>query len=166
MSRKHNREAIEQNGATLQKSDSKRRTYTGHDMELAQVYDHLTSDDKETRITAAMKIVKICDTLGQNLAATKVNGEWIVPQAESLAITFPDHRKIYVRLIRGLCSNRKSARSGFSGALIEVLRLTMDHHYSKVPNGLEEKVREFVELIEKYTQPQGSVSGQVTDTAL
>ncbi len=165
MSRKRDRNSIEQNGSKLQNSDGKRRKYTGHDMELAQIYDHLSSDDKRTRIAAAMSIVKRCDTLGPNMVTTNAIGERANPSAENLALNFIELRKMYARLIRGLCSNRKSARSGFSGALTEVLRLTLDPQRLQIQDSLEEKVKEFVEMIKKYTQPEGSVSGQVSDTA-
>ena len=134
-------------------------------MELAQIYDHLSSDDKQTRIAAAMSIVKRCNTLGPTMATFNAIGEKAKPSAENVALNVLELHKIYVRLIRGLCSNRKSARSGFSGALTEVLRLTLDPQRLQVQDSLKEKVNEFVEMIKKHTQPEGSVSGQVSDTA-
>ncbi|KAI5274291.1 hypothetical protein E4T47_02747 [Aureobasidium subglaciale] len=81
----------------------KRRVEFGvADAKLAALYNDLSDDVKATRLKAAADLIR---TLAE-----------ADPEALDKSLT---------RLIRGLCSSRKAARSGFSVALIEILKLTI-----------------------------------------
>ena len=85
----------------------KARLPDANQLELAHLYNDLASDEELTRIRAALELVQKCKDN---------NGLGKEP-------SFDAARQICVRLLRGLCSHRKSARHGFYIALVEVLRL-------------------------------------------
>lgn len=124
MSRKRRHDALNGRSEGAEPPQKRRREYSEQDVNLAKIYDDLASEVKEVRIQAAASLVQI-------------SSETDAPVD-----------KILQRLIRGLCSGRKAARSGFSVALTEVLR------------GSKFNVDEVVGKITKLTQPEGKVAGQ------
>ena len=89
---------------TTHPSRKRRVEYTETDAKLASFYNGLSDDVKSVRLRAAADLIR-----------TLSDAE---PEKLDKALN---------RLIRGLCSSRKAARSGFSVALTEVLRLTPKH---------------------------------------
>lgn len=86
---------------TTHPSRKRRLEYTELDAKLATFFNDLSDDVKATRLKAAAELIRSLSDAD--------------PQQLDKALT---------RLVRGLCSSRKAARSGFSVALTEVLRLT------------------------------------------
>ena len=84
-------------------SHSKKRKREGHevDVDLAQLYDRLASEDGRIRLSAASTLLR------------KISR----PDATSN----DEVATVLKRLFRGLCSSRKSARHGFAVALTELL---------------------------------------------
>lgn len=94
--------AVDHDSQSTERPSRKRRIeYSDTDAQLAPLYQDLSDEVKSVRLTAAAQIVR---TLRDTDASVL-----------DRALT---------RLIRGLCSSRKAARSGFFVALTEVFRLT------------------------------------------
>lgn len=107
MAGKRRREAVaddEKPVDTTHPTRKRRHEYTESDAKLASLYNDLSDDVKSVRIRAAAELIRT------------------LSDADAQALD-----KALTRLIRGLCSSRKAARSGFSVALTEVLRLTSKH---------------------------------------
>ncbi|GAB7351533.1 hypothetical protein MBLNU459_g2171t1 [Dothideomycetes sp. NU459] len=116
-------------------SRKRRIEYTEADAKLASLYNELSEDVKALRLKAAAELIR---TLSES------DGAQI-----DRALT---------RLIRGLCSNRKSARSGFSVALTEVLRLTSVHQ--KGLDGVDLSLSAIVERIVSICDAEGKSTKQ------
>jgi len=107
MAGKRRRDAVSDDQKPVDTTHPTRRRrleYTGTDAKLASFYNDLSDDVKSVRLKAAAELIRTlsgADPEGLNKALT--------------------------RLIKGLCSSRKAARSGFSVALTELLRLTPKH---------------------------------------
>lgn len=123
----------------------KKRQYTEEDSKLAKIYDGLASELKEVRLESAKELV---------LKFTPENE----PNAGAV-------EKSFLRLIRGLCSGRKAARSGFFVALTELLRQVFRAGGPSVP-ALEISPEGIVDLIIQNTQVEGKVSGQVSSLVI
>ncbi|KEQ83254.1 hypothetical protein M438DRAFT_356628 [Aureobasidium pullulans EXF-150] len=109
----------------------KRRVEFGvADAKLAALYNDLSDDVKATRLKAAAELIRA-------LADAD-------PEALDKSLT---------RLIRGLCSSRKAARSGFSVALIEILKLTTKSPSADV-EGVDLSLPAIIERIISITQPE------------
>jgi len=117
--------------ATQQHSAKRRRTYTDADAKLAKIYEDLANDDAKARVSAAIDLVHKCVALVKS-------GEDADREAFS---------RIQVRLIRGLCSNRKGARIGFSLAFTEVLHATTADLWSDGSETIETHVETLLKLI-------------------
>lgn len=124
MSRKRRQEAVNHNDEGVEPAQKRRREYSEQDAKLANIYNDLANEVKEVRIRAAASLVQVSS---KNDAPVD---------------------RILQRLIRGLCSGRKAARSGFAVALTEVLR------------GLKLNVTEIIDKITSVTQPEGKPAGQ------
>jgi len=131
------------NGATAESpsAPSKRqRQSKADDIELARLYGELAAEDETVRLEAVKGF----------LSKFSPGGE-----AGSQAI-----EKALNRLIKGLCSQRKAARLGFSITLAELLRqlVGQDHPGFKELNF---GVSGVLNLLESKTEPAKNVSGQV-----
>jgi DNA polymerase phi len=133
--------------ALQQQSAKRRRTYTDADAKLAKNYEDLASDDAKARVSAAIDLVHKCFGLVKSS-----------DEADREAFS-----KIQVRLIRGLCSNRKGARIGFSLAFTEVLHATTTDLWSGGSETIEAHVETLLKLIKDqakadYASAQVSVA--------
>lgn len=116
----------------------KRRVEFGvADAKLAALYNDLSDDVKATRLKAAAELIRA-------LADAD-------PEALDKSLT---------RLIRGLCSSRKAARSGFSVALIEILKLTTKSPSADV-EGVDLSLPAIIERIISITQPEEQSNNKV-----
>ena len=114
-----------------ERAGKRRRMYTDADAKLAKIYEDLANDDAKARVSAAIDLVHKCVALVRS-------GEEEDREAFS---------KIQIRLIRGLCSNRKGARIGFSLAFTEVLHATASDLWSDESETIEAHVETLLKLI-------------------
>ncbi|KAI9710516.1 MAG: DNA-directed DNA polymerase [Bogoriella megaspora] len=116
----------------------KQRTYTEEDAAFAKIYDDLADEIGSVRLEAVKSLL------------TKLSSE-SKPTQEIFT-------KVFRRLVRGLCSGRKAARSGFFIALTEVLRF---EHF-KLPSNDDAKdgVLAVQSLIDAVTTAHGKPSTQ------
>jgi hypothetical protein len=139
MSKKRKLEASE---ATRETAHKKSRHYSEQDRKLAALYDSLADESSDVRIKAAENL--ILEIQPQKISE---NGNLV--------------ENVLKRLIRGLCSGRKAARSGFYITLTELLRALYceesEYDQDKIP-----RFEKIPELIEDLTQPEGNVAGQVS----
>ena len=128
MSQKRKRQ--DEAGVPTGKPNQKRK-FTDQDRQRATVYEQLADDKHGTRIQAAKKLL--------DEFAPRSN-----PDVEKL-------KDVLNRLIKGLCSGRKSARAGYFVALSELLRqtATTDELFSEVTGSVEDLLR----LINQLTKP-------------
>ncbi|KAB8346321.1 hypothetical protein FH972_023365 [Carpinus fangiana] len=140
MSRK--RDASEEGDRSYPRQKKKQRVYTSSDAELAKYYEDLASELNDLRIKAATDLIK-------NVQARLEDDHRETETASALQT----QRKIYVRLIRGLCSSRKAARMGFSIALTELFRIAL-----KLAS--IDAIQKAISLVEEYTQADGGASSQ------
>ncbi len=120
-------------------SKKRRRELPAVDTQLVEIYDDLANADEHIRLKAAEALLqKVSPESG--LAGEKLN-------------------EILRRLVRGLCSGRKSARLGFSIALTEylILLLSPDSRYQSSPTTLPEVIK----ILKEQTHIGSNVSGQV-----
>ena len=112
-------------------SPKQKRQFTEKDRKRASVYEQLADDKHGTRIQAAKLLV-------DEFAPSQE------PEVEKL-------KNVFIRLINGLCSGRKSARAGYFVALSELLRqtATSEELFEQVTGGLEELLK----LINRLTKP-------------
>ena len=118
----------------------KPRAYTREDAEFAKIYEDLANEVGKTRFDATSALLA---KLSSNPA----------PEPDTFA-------KILKRLIRGLCSSRKAARSGFFIALTEFLQLST----LKLPEDRSENRLGFVvqQYVDDGTTTEVKASNQVT----
>ncbi|KKY23009.1 putative dna polymerase [Phaeomoniella chlamydospora] len=117
---------------------SKKRKRDGDEatLSLVEVYNNLADEDEITRLRAAQSLL---EKFSDPEAATS--------DQVSTALR---------RLIRGLCSNRKAARIGFSIALTEFLSQIFD--FTQAQRGFD--ASQAVEFLKSQTAPSESVSKQ------
>lgn len=121
---------------TTHPSRKRRIEYSETDARLASLYSDLSEDVKAVRLKAAAELIRIL--------------------SESDAIQID---RALTRLIRGLCSNRKSARSGFSVTLTEVLRLTSNGQKSS--DDVDLSLSAIIERIVSICNAEGKSTKQV-----
>jgi DNA polymerase phi len=119
----------------------RRRQYTEEDSKQAELYENLASEIKDVRMKAAKDLT------------VKFSPE-NMPSAEAA-------QKALIRLVRGLCSNRKAARFGFFVALTEILRQLYNSGGETVSHS-ELGIDGVIDLVIERTQPEAKVSGQVS----
>jgi DNA polymerase phi len=122
---------------TTHPSRKRRVEYQVVDAKLAALYNDLSDHVKATRLTAAADLIRTLATVD--------------PEALDKALT---------RLIRGLCSSRKAARSGFSVALTEVFNLTLKSpsaHVQRVDLSLPATIDKIISI----TQPDDTSNSKV-----
>lgn len=122
---------------TTHPSRKRRIEYSETDAKLASIYSDLSEDVKAVRLKAAAELIR---TLSGSDAA----------QID----------RALTRLVRGLCSNRKSARSGFSVALTEVLRLTLNKQNDS--DGVDLSLSGIIERIVSICNAEGKSTKQVS----
>lgn len=117
----------------------RKRQFTEQDEKLAQIYDRLADEKSDQRINAAKDLLEQLSI------------------ADSAEAQVDDN--VLKRLIRGLCSGRKSARYGFFIALTEVLRQAYgsDSNINVDPSSK----RHLVSTIASHTKSEGKAVGQV-----
>jgi len=118
----------------------RRREANGTDLTLSKLYEDLAAESDEVRMDAAKQlIVKFSPDSG--------------PSAHEV-------ERALLRLIRGLCSQRKAARVGFCVTLTELLRQLFTQRESSI-QGFSLNVDNILEMVERETKVKGNVPGQV-----
>lgn len=120
-------------------SKKRRRETIAVDTQLVEIYEDLANSNEKIRLKAA-------ETL---LAKVSPEGDLDDQQLN----------EVLRRLIRGLCSNRKVARLGFSIALTEFLIQLFGPNTKYVSPFIS--ISDFITMLERYTYIGGNVSGQV-----
>lgn len=122
---------------SIHPSRKRRVGYTEADKQLAKLYNDLADDVKQVRLKAAAELVRTVSA-----EAEKLDG-------------------VLTRLIKGLCSSRKAARSGFSVALTEVFRLTAELR-EKTADNVDLRVAALIERVVTHTEPEVRSNSQVS----
>lgn len=126
---------------TTHPSRKRRVEYGQADAKLAALYNDLSDEVKATRLKAAADLIR-----------TLADAD---PEAIDRALT---------RLIRGLCSSRKAARSGFSVALIEIFKLTTKVSSAET-GSVDLTLPAIIEKIVSITQPEEQSNNKVYNEA-
>lgn len=145
------------NGALASEDDStrrvkkSRRNYTEDDAQVAKIFDNLSSNDPKVRIEAAEKLFQ---RYSRQDAETKnpsfvSNGGEIEREQD---IPFNELNQVISRLVRGLCSSRKSARHGYYIALTELCRA------HGVSSNLQQEI---LNIVKQHTVADRAASSQV-----
>lgn len=116
----------------------RRRQFTEHDEKFARIYENLADDSPTVRLAAAKSL------LAELSPEDAPNSEII--------------QKVLRRLIRGLCSGRKSARYGYFIGLTELLRQKFGPQHE---TSTKYSTRELVSTIISLTKAEAKVGGQV-----
>lgn len=117
----------------------RRRQSIDDQVKLSKLYVDLAAEEDDIRFEAAKQI--IVRFAPENKPAAK------------------DVEEALVRLIKGLCSQRKAARVGFSLTLTEFLRQIFGEKKSEI-EGLELDVASIIKMVEDKTKPKGNVPGK------
>lgn len=116
----------------------RRRQLNEEHVKLSKLYEDLAAESDEVRFEAAKQLI-VKFSPESNPAAKEVE----------TALT---------RLIKGLCSQRKAARVGFSLTLTELLRQIFGG--VKI-EGLNHDVASIIKLVDEKTEIEGNVPGRV-----
>jgi DNA polymerase phi len=119
----------------------RKRTFTENDEKLAKIYEKLADDNSDIRINAAKDLIAIISAKGPHGVETV--------------------QKVLTRLIRGLCSSRKSARYGYFVALTETLRQGYGTSDNESPVSYPSR-EEVLLMITSLTKTSGKSPGQVS----
>lgn len=119
----------------------RRRQLNGDYQKLTKLYEDLAAESDDVRFEAAKQII-VRFSPASNPVAKEVE-------------TALD------RLIKGLCSQRKAARVGFSLTLTELLRELFKSGNNHAIDGLDLDVAAIVKLVEAKTKVEGNVPGRV-----
>lgn len=135
--RKREREPVQ--AENIEEAPAKRRRQLNEEhLKLSQLYEDLAAESDEVRFEAAKQlIVKFSPESG--------------PAAK-------DVETALTRLIKGLCSQRKAARVGFSLTLTELLRQLFTG--VKI-EGLDHNVASIIKMVDEKTEVEGNVPGRV-----
>lgn len=135
--RKRERELVQ--AENVEETPAKRRRQLNEEhAKLSKLYEDLAAESDEIRFEAAKQlIVKFSPESGP--AAKEVEA----------ALT---------RLMKGLCSQRKAARVGFSLTLTELLRQIFGG--VKI-EGLDQDVASIINMVDEKTEIEGNVPGRV-----
>lgn len=118
----------------------RRRQLNGdHHQKLSKLYEDLAAESDDVRFEAAKQII------------LKFSPE-SKPHAK-------DVETVLSRLIKGLCSQRKAARVGFSLTLTELLRELFKSGKNAI-EGLDLDVISLIKLVEEKTKVEGNVPGR------
>ncbi|KAI8938931.1 hypothetical protein NX059_004786 [Plenodomus lindquistii] len=117
----------------------RRRQLNGDHQKLSKLYEDLAAESDDVRFEAAKQII------------VKFSPE-SKPQAKEVETAIG-------RLIKGLCSQRKAARVGFSLTLTELLRELFKSGKNAI-DGLDLDVASIIKLVEEKTKVEGNVPGR------
>lgn len=138
--RKRDRESGLGNGED--EAPTKRRRHISEDQsKLSKLYEDLAAESDEVRFEAAKQLI-VKFSPGSQPAAKDV-------------------QTALGRLIKGLCSQRKAARVGFSLTLTELLREALGQKDNEIEN-LDLDVASIIKLVEEKTKVEGNVPGRVS----
>ena len=128
-------------GDNVEEAPPKRRRQINEEhLKLSKLYEDLAAEADDTRFAAAKElIVKFSPAAN--------------PKSQ-------DVKTALGRLIKGLCSQRKAARVGFSLTLTELLREIFGSGKNAI-EGLDLDVGSIITLIEEKTKVEGNVPGRV-----
>jgi DNA polymerase phi len=118
----------------------RRRQINEEQIKLAKLYEDLAAESDDVRFEAAKQL--ILKFSPENKSAGK------------------DVKTALSRLIKGLCSQRKAARVGFSLTLTELLRQIFGQSSSPIED-LDLDVASLIKLVEEKTKVEGNVPGRV-----
>ena len=107
---------------------------------LSKLYEDLAAESSDVRLEAAQQFI---------IKFSPDNG----PAAKEVETTLG-------RLIKGLCSQRKAARVGFSLTLTELLRQIFFSAKCKI-EGLEIDVASIIKMVREKTKVEGNIPGRV-----
>ena len=124
---------------SVEEAPTKRRRQLNEEhVKLSKLYEDLAAESDEVRVEAAKQLI-VKFSPESNPAAKEVE----------TALT---------RLIKGLCSQRKAARVGFSLTLTELLRQIFGG--VKI-EGLDHDVASIIKMVDEKTEIEGNVPGRV-----
>lgn len=124
---------------TVEEAPAKRRRQLNEEhVKLSKLYEDLAAESDEVRFEAAKQLI-VKFSPESNPAAKEVE----------TALT---------RLMKGLCSQRKAARVGFSLTLTELLRQIFGG--VKI-EGLDHDVASIIKMVDEKTEIEGNVPGRV-----
>jgi DNA polymerase phi len=125
----------------VDETPAKRRRQSNTDqVKLSKLYADLAAEEDDVRLEAAKQI--IVKFSPENQPAAK------------------DVEDALVRLIKGLCSQRKAARVGFSLTLTELLRQLFAAKQDVI-EGLKLDAASVIKMVEEKTKAKGNVPGKV-----
>lgn len=125
----------------VEEAPAKRRRQTNEDqVKLSKLYADLAAEEDDVRLEAAKSII------------VKFS-----PESKPAA---KDVENALIRLIKGLCSQRKAARVGFSLTLTELLRQIFGAKKSEIED-LDLDVASIIKMVEEKTKAKGNVPGKV-----
>lgn len=140
--RKREREPVQ--AEVIEEAPAKRRKQLNEEhLKLSKLYEDLTAESDEVRFEAAKQLI------------VKFSPE-SKPAAKEVETAL-------TRLIKGLCSQRKAARVGFSLTLTELLRQLFGG--VKI-EGLDHDVASIIKMVDEKTEIEGNVPGRVRFTSL
>jgi DNA polymerase phi len=119
----------------------RRRQINEEQLKLSKLYDDLAAESDDMRLEAAKQLI------------TRFSPE-NKPAAQDVENTLS-------RLIKGLCSQRKAARVGFSLTLTELLRQIFGQKENPI-EGLSIDVVSLIKLVEEKTKVEGNIPGRVS----
>jgi hypothetical protein len=119
----------------------RRRQISEEQIKLSKLYDDLAAESDDVRFDAAKELILKFSPGNQ-------------PAAKDVETALG-------RLIKGLCSQRKAARVGFSLTLTELLREILGQREITI-KGLDLDVASLIKLVEEKTKVEGNVPGRVS----
>lgn len=138
-SQKRSRESV-QGDNEVEGPVKRRRQINEEQLKLSKLYEDLAADSDDVRFDAAKQLI------------VKFS-----PESKPAA---KDVENALSRLIKGLCSQRKAARVGFSLTLTELLRQIFGQRETLI-EGLHHDVASLIKLVEEKTKVEGNVPGRV-----
>lgn len=118
----------------------RRRQINDEQVQLSKLYNDLAAEEDDLRLNAAKQLI------------VKFS-----PESKPNA---PDVETCLSRLIKGLCSQRKAARIGFSLTLTELLKQIFGQNEIAIAD-FELDVAGIIKLVEDKTKAEGNVPGRV-----
>jgi hypothetical protein len=119
----------------------RRRQINEEQLKLSKFYEDLAAESDDVRFEAAKQLI------------AKFS-----PESKPAA---KDVESVLSRLIKGLCSQRKAARVGFSLTLTELLRQIFGQKETLIED-LSLDVASLIKLVEEKTKVEGNVPGRVS----
>ncbi|KAF2822801.1 hypothetical protein CC86DRAFT_300079 [Ophiobolus disseminans] len=126
-------------GNDLEAPAKRRRQINEEQVKLSKLYEDLAAESDDVRFEAAKQLI------------VKFS-----PESKPAA---KDVEQVLSRLIKGLCSQRKAARVGFSLTLTELLRQIFGPNKTPI-EALRLDVAALIRLIEEKTKVEGNVPGR------